>query len=417
MSQPRLDKEKTSIVVLLAVFAFTSLGFAVLGLVVGPQLPEDLGLGRELEVQILRPDVPDLASLSEFWQQSGYSVLRRDQNYVLENTPRLADDAVWMRGWEKWVLVPSSHDLRLSQAIFEISEIYLNAGWLIQLEITDHGYNLGFWSNIPGIDQKVLAFTWEIELLNPHNYSYYCADMIPVMGELFDPEGYIRRTPEAPVLAIIIDDWGYAASASEPLLAYPLPLTIAVLPHRIFSLEMSELAHVAGHEVILHQPMEALDTSLPLGAGGIYLGMDEAEIEAQLRENIASLPVVAGVNNHMGSRVTGDIETMTSVLQIVKELGLFFVDSRTTTASVVPEVALEVDLPFGVNNLFLDNENDVEQIKGQLRQGLRLAQQQGHAVAIGHVRSATADALWEMIPEILDSGVQLVPISGLLYNY
>ncbi|NMB01759.1 MAG: divergent polysaccharide deacetylase family protein [Firmicutes bacterium] len=414
MGQPQLEGERTSIVVFLAVFAFTSLGFAVLGLVLGPELPLELGLGWGVEIQILRPNVPDLEPLREFWQGAGYAVVRQEQHYELQNAPKLTEDSVWIQGTEKWVVVPLSHDLKLSQVFFQLLEQFLDAGWLIQMEVSDHGYTLGFWSNVEGSEQKVLALLWEIELLNPRNYGHFYGDLIPVMGELFDPEGYLKGTPQAPLLSIIIDDWGYATNASVPLLAYPLPLTVAVLPHRIMSRELSELAYQKGHEVILHQPMEALDESQPLGEGGIYLGMDELEIAAQLKANLESLPVVVGVNNHMGSRVTADSATMSVVLEVVKELGLFFVDSRTSNMSVVPEVAREVGIPFGVNNLFLDNESDVELIKGQLRQGLRLAKQQGHAVVIGHVRSATATALWEMVPELLDSGVQLVPVSALL---
>ena len=139
-------------------------------------------------------------------------------------------------------------------------------------------------------------------------------------------------------------------------------------------------------------------------------------MKAQIRENLASLPLAAGLNNHMGSRITADRTVMTYVLEVVKELGLFFVDSRTSTSSVAAEVAREVGVPYGVNNLFIDNESDVEKIKAQVRAGLDLAKRQGHAVLIGHVRPATFHALWEMIPELLDSGVQLVPVSQLLYN-
>jgi polysaccharide deacetylase 2 family uncharacterized protein YibQ len=217
-------------------------------------------------------------------------------------------------------------------------------------------------------------------------------------------------------MSVIIDDWGYSTAAVEPMLAYPLPLTMAVLPHLELSQVASERLDSAGHEVILHQPMEALDSRLELGPGGITLGMDRSAVEAQLRENLASLPVAVGLNNHMGSLVTADYETMSHILKATLELGLFFVDSRTTTASVVQEVALELEVPYGVNNLFIDNESDVDKIKGQLRAGLDLAQKKGHAVVIGHVRPATANALWEMIPEFLESDVQLVPISRLLHH-
>jgi polysaccharide deacetylase 2 family uncharacterized protein YibQ len=83
---------------------------------------------------------------------------------------------------------------------------------------------------------------------------------------------------------------------------------------------------------------------------------------------------------------------------------------------VVADVAGQVGIPYGVNNFFIDNESDVDKIKAQLRSGLALAQRQGHAVLIGHVRPTTVIALWEMIPELLDSGVQFVPISCLLYE-
>jgi polysaccharide deacetylase 2 family uncharacterized protein YibQ len=91
-------------------------------------------------------------------------------------------------------------------------------------------------------------------------------------------------------------------------------------------------------------------------------------------------------------------------------------DSRTSSRSVVSAVAAELGVSFGANDLFIDNDNDVEKIKGQIRAGLRLAKQQGHAVVIGHVRSATADALWDMVPELLSSGVELVPISQMLFS-
>ncbi|HBG02374.1 MAG TPA: hypothetical protein DDW87_12500, partial [Firmicutes bacterium] len=156
--------------------------------------------------------------------------------------------------------------------------------------------------------------------------------------------------------------------------------------------------------------------SLELGPGGITLGVDRAEVEARLRKNAASLPMAVGVSNHMGSSITADYGTMTHVIEVMKELGLFFVDSRTTTASVAAEVAGELGVPYGVNGFFIDNESDVDKTKTQVRLGLALAQKQGHAVMIGHVRPTTVIALWELIPEFLDSGVRLVSISELLHE-
>ena len=415
MTQFRLDEDKTSIVVLLAVLAMSSLGFAILSLVLGPELQVALEQRPEVEVQIARPQVPELNELAEFWEESGYTVLKRNQDYGLQRSASL-DREVWIQGRETLVLVPLRYEAKLSSLVMQLSASFLEAGWMIQLEATDHGYSIGFWSSVPGWDHKVLAYLWDIELLNPQNYDYHYGGFIPVMGQLFDPEGFRRGTPEAPVLALIIDDWGYDTPAANPMIAYPFPLTMAVLPHLGASRELSERIHRAGHEVILHQPMEALDASLELGPGGITLGMDRAEVEARLRKNAASLPMAVGVSNHMGSSITADYGTMTHVIEVMKELGLFFVDSRTTTASVAAEVAGELGVPYGVNGFFIDNESDVDKTKTQVRLGLALAQKQGHAVMIGHVRPTTVIALWELIPEFLDSGVRLVSISELLHE-
>lgn len=415
MPQFRLEEQDKAIKVLMVILALSSLGFAVLGLVMGPDLSLDLGPGRQVELELGRPKIPDLSDLAGYWEENGYIILRREQSYKVEMASN-RDYQAWVQGEETLILVSERHDLNLATAILQLSGYFLEEGWLIQLEANEHGYTMGFWSSVPGWDQRVLAYEWRIELLNPQNYDYYYGGFISVMSEPFDPKGFVRGTPEAPVLALIIDDWGYSPRAIEPLIAFPLPLTMAVLPHLVMSQEVSERIYAAGHEVILHQPMEALDESLGLGPGGITLDMDGTEIATQLKENLASLPVAVGLNNHMGSLVTADPTIMTQILEVVEELGLFFVDSRTSPVSVVAHVAREVGVPFGVNNFFIDNESDVEKIKAQIRLGLNLAQKQGHAVMIGHVRPATADALWGMIPELLDSGVQFVPISRLLFK-
>ncbi len=413
--QLQLDTRKTGILAFLVVFAFSSLGFAVLGLILGPDYRAGWDKRHELEVQILRPQVPDLESWEGFWQGAGFQLLKREQGSELRMLKGSEGSAAWVQSLEHWVLVPTAPDLDLESQLFRLCSELLSAGWVLQLEAVEHGYNLGFWSAIAGSGQKVMALQWQIERLTPKNYQQHAGGAIPVLGEFFDPTGFRKGTPEAPVLAIVIDDWGHASPAAGPLLAYPLPLTVAVLPQLALSAELAERAYASGHEVILHQPMEALDTSLPLGPGGIYVNMEPSEIEDVLRENLADLPMAVGVSNHMGSLVTGDRVAMRTILETVRELGLFFMDSRTSSRSVVLAVAAELGLPVGRNDLFIDNEPDVEIIKTQLRAGLNLARRQGRAVVIGHVRPATADALWAMLPELLSSGVQLVPISQLLF--
>ena len=226
----------------------------------------------------------------------------------------------------------------------------------------------------------------------------------------------IQLADNKPKLAIVIDDWGYSSVYAEAFLQYPFPLTTAIIPYLPQSVRLAERAAAHGHEVILHQPMEALNSHLDLGEGGILTSMAAEEIQQRMRDNIAHLPMIAGVNNHMGSKVTADAETMGIVLEVIKDHGLYFLDSSTTPLSVADQAAVAVGLPYAVNNLFIDNVNEVEAVKQQLRQIMKRAVRDGSAIAIGHVRSATAVAVWEMIPEFAAAGIDLVPVSQLLIN-
>lgn len=401
-------------IMILSLLGLSLFGLALLGFAVRPQLseleqPEVVGR-RVLEI----PPLPETLDFANFWEQAGFYTAYEDKSYTIQRRPLWGEEILWLQERETWVLVPQKFGQPLDAGVLELSKFFLEQGWLIQIEPIAQGYQLGLWAPLPQGEEKVLAYSWSLKTLTPRNYGRYCQGHIPLMGTVFDPWALERGTPQLPVLAIIIDDWGYNTEAAEPLLGYPFPLTIAVLPHLVRSQEMAARAHDAGHEVVLHQPMEALDPKLELGPGGIQMGMTAEEVEARIRDNLRSLPLVAGMNNHMGSRVTADPVLMEQILGILKEEGLFFVDSYTTSATVAGSAARALGVAYGVNNLFIDNENEVPRIKEQIRKGMALAKRQGQAVIIGHVRPQTAAALWEMIPEFLDSEVQLVPVSNLV---
>ena len=274
------------------------------------------------------------------------------------------------------------------------------------MERTAEGYSLGSLVRLPGANQYITAKTWRFYQVNPL-----------VMRNAEGTEPADELASQAPRLAVVIDDWGYDSLAARQLLDYPFPLTIAVLPYMPASAKIANAAAEKGHEVILHQPMEPLDTAISPGPGAIYLTMNEDEIRTQLMANLQHLPVVAGLNNHMGSRATSDTRVMQNVFEVLRDTELFFLDSYTIHTSVAGQVAEEYAVPYAVNDLFIDNINEEEQIMSQIRQGIELARRKGSAIIIGHVRINTAQALWRMLPEIITSGVQLVPVSALLQNH
>ncbi len=221
----------------------------------------------------------------------------------------------------------------------------------------------------------------------------------------------------APALvAIVIDDLGNDLAQGQRTLALPGPLTCAFLPFTPYAERLARLAHAQGKEVMVHLPMEA-EAPLPLGPGGLYLAMDERLFKRTLAFDLAAVPYAVGVNNHMGSLLTRQHRQMVWLMQILEEFGLYFVDSRTTRHTIAAMQARLAGIPCRERDVFLDTvANDLAYVRSQLRQLEQVAERQGLALGIGHPYPATLRALRERLPEWPARGLQLVPVSTLIYR-
>lgn len=232
------------------------------------------------------------------------------------------------------------------------------------------------------------------------------------------PQTPVPAFPAAPAspsarVAIVFDDAGGALSDVEEIIAIGRPVTVAVLPGLKHSAEVAQRARSAGLEVILHLPLEPMDGAKALGPGGVTVAMGEAEIQDAVRSGLATVPGATGMSNHMGSRATADRRVMRAVMEVARERDLFFLDSRTTPHSVVMSVATEVGIRSAARTVFLDNENDPDAIRRELRRLIETALRNGEAVAIGHAQRLTSRVLVEMLVEFDRAGVALVPASAL----
>ena len=211
----------------------------------------------------------------------------------------------------------------------------------------------------------------------------------------------------APRLAIIIDDCGQWPDTEHGFIALPAALTMSVLPHVRYGTQIAHDADAAGKGVMLHLPMEPLSGADP-GPGRITVAMNDAAIAAQVRDDLASVPLATGVNNHEGSRATADDRVMRAVAAVLAERRLFFIDSRTGSASVAARDASAAGVPTAGRDVFLDNVADVDATEAQLRRAAQLAKSQGSAIAIGHPRPDDLVAVRTLLPELERDGIQLV---------
>jgi polysaccharide deacetylase 2 family uncharacterized protein YibQ len=211
--------------------------------------------------------------------------------------------------------------------------------------------------------------------------------------------------------AIIIDDLGNDLRIARTLVAIDAPLTFTVMPFRPFSKEVAELAALFGREVLLHLPMEG-ENGEDFGAKQVLLlSADRDAIVGRIEESLASVPHVAGVTNHMGSRFMTDRVHMLWVLGYLKEKGLFFIDSSTTPNSVACDVAAALTLPCVACSVWLDDTDEEPAIRAQIESLPALARRHGGVIAIGHARPATAAALQATLPRLAAAGVEVVPAS------
>lgn len=217
-------------------------------------------------------------------------------------------------------------------------------------------------------------------------------------------------------LAIIIDDLGGGVAGTSELMQVRAPLTVAIMPGGRHAESEALAAADSGFAVILHQPMEALDSSKDPGPGAITAEMPETEIRTTIEDNLTRVPGAIGVNNHMGSKVTEDSVVVEIVLSEVFSRGLIFIDSRTSSKSVVAQVAAAMGASVLENSTFLDGVNTEDYVIEQIRSAAKKAHSRGSAVAIGHVRPATVRALQRMLPELDASGLTLVTVDKLAHR-
>jgi polysaccharide deacetylase 2 family uncharacterized protein YibQ len=145
------------------------------------------------------------------------------------------------------------------------------------------------------------------------------------------------------------------------------------------------------------------------------VGMGEEAIGVLVDEAMAALPMITGVNNHMGSAATSDRPTMVALMKALRSRDLLFIDSLTSSQSVAYAEAVKAGLPTAKNRIFLDFDNkNMTTIKANLDVLVRSARSSGFALGICHPHRATAEVLAREVPRLLKEGVRFVTVSEML---
>ena len=227
----------------------------------------------------------------------------------------------------------------------------------------------------------------------------------------------VLPVPDArPAIAVVIDDLGLNRRGTAALNRLRAPLTLAFLPYATDLDEQTRAARAAGHELLVHVPMEPRTEDWP-GPNALTSQLGPAELVSRLRSHLRSFRGFVGVNNHMGSLLTTDPERMAILMAELRQRDLLFLDSRTTPASVAAREAERLHVPFAERDVFIDNDLELDAVLRELAHAENIARRQGHALAMGHPHDVTIEALKRWLPGLDARGIALVPISAIVARH
>lgn len=225
----------------------------------------------------------------------------------------------------------------------------------------------------------------------------------------------VLATAKPALISIVIDDIGYNAKRDQQAIDLPGPVACAVLPYTPYTVKLANATKAAGKELILHLPLQAHQQPSKPELGFLTQDMGQQAFLAQLQKNLDALPPIDGVNNHMGSLLTTDAKRMGWLMQTLRQQpNLFFLDSRTTAASVAHTSAQHYGVPTTKRDVFLDDKPEATAIRQQYQRLLRLADKYGSALAIGHPYPSTMKVLHAELAKLDPSKYQLVSVRQLI---
>jgi uncharacterized protein len=216
------------------------------------------------------------------------------------------------------------------------------------------------------------------------------------------------------MIALVLDDLGLDRKRTERAIALPGPLTLSFMTYAEDLPHQTAAARQAGHELLLHVPMEPLDAHLDSGPNSLRVGLSHEEVLRRLRWGLDRFSGYVGINNHMGSRFTSDTASMVPVIDELRARGLLFLDSRTAASSVGEALAHQHGVPTVSRNVFLDDDVAAPAIGARLADLEQAARRKGAAVAIGHAHDATLAALAAWLPGLAAKHLVLVPLSTIV---
>ena len=225
-----------------------------------------------------------------------------------------------------------------------------------------------------------------------------------------------KRADRKPRIALIISNLGlsntYTKAALE-LLPEDITLSFSHVAPRLKNWVRE--ARQKGHEILLDIPMEPIGfPKNDPGRATLLTSSNEVENLNRLEHIMKQAGGYVGLLGTQGTKFMLHSETLLPVLRSIKQRGLIYVDSRSTSRSLGPDLASSIQLPKAFNNVFVDKEPSQEKIKNKLDELERIALERRFAVGIAQPLPITIEILSQWTKRLETKQIALAPITAIV---
>ena len=224
-----------------------------------------------------------------------------------------------------------------------------------------------------------------------------------------------KQSDRKPRVAIIVNNLGLSATYTEQILKLmPKNITLSFSHISPKLKKWVREARQKGFEVLIDLPMEpdGFPRNDP-GRSTLLTSLSEVENLNRLEYVMVQSGGYVGLLSTHGSKFTLNSELLLPILKAIKDRGLLYVDSRTTSQSLGPELSSDIQLPRAFNNVFIDKIPSQEHITTKLRELERIVMDKKFAVAIARPLPISMEILSEWASSLKKKGIALAPITAI----
>ena len=229
----------------------------------------------------------------------------------------------------------------------------------------------------------------------------------------FYSRGDADDTRKGPKIAIVISGLGIGANATGDSIAkLPGAVTLAFAPHAPDLRRWMAKARDAGHEMLIHLPMEPFDyPDNDPGPQTLLTSLPHVQNLDRLHWVLSRMQGYVGVVNFMGARFTSNETALAPVLFDLAQRGLLYFDDGASARSLAQRVALASKTPFVKADLVIDAKPNWSDIDAALEQLERLAADRDFAVGVASAFPVSIERIARWAKGAEARGIRVVPLS------